>query len=52
MLVGIGFIAFVTAYIADRFIETGQEVEEREDRVLVKLDAIERRLDRLERSGQ
>jgi ion channel len=27
MIVGIGFVAFVTAFIADRFISTSQEAE-------------------------
>jgi voltage-gated potassium channel len=48
MLVGIGFVAMVTAFIADRFIQTGRETEDREDRVLAKLEAIENRLARLE----
>jgi voltage-gated potassium channel len=37
MIVGIGFVAFVTAFIADRFISTSQEVEAREDQVLAEL---------------
>jgi voltage-gated potassium channel len=48
MLVGIGYVAMVTAFIAGRFIQTDQDVEEREDRVLAKLESIERRLDRLD----
>jgi ion channel len=47
MVAGIGFVAIVTAYVADRFIRS--EVEAREDRVLAKLDAIEQRLERIER---
>jgi voltage-gated potassium channel len=48
MFVGIGLVAMVTAFIAERFIHTGQAVEDREDRILSKLEAIEGRLDRLE----
>jgi voltage-gated potassium channel len=55
MGIGIGFVALLTAYVADRFIrqDVGEPVEEREDRVLVELQsisdrlaAVERRLDR------
>ena len=49
MLVGIGLVAMVTALIAERFIRTGEEVEDREDRIIAKLDAIEQRLARIER---
>lgn len=51
MLVGIGFVALLTAYVADRFIrqDLGEEVEGREDEVLAKLDAISERLERVER---
>jgi voltage-gated potassium channel len=45
MLVGIGFVALLTAFIADRFIK-GQE--EKEDRVLAELREIRERLERLE----
>jgi voltage-gated potassium channel len=46
MLVGIGFVALLTAFIADRFIH-GQEVKE--DRILTELREIRERLERLER---
>ena len=41
MAVGIGFVALLTAFVADRFIrkEVVEEVEEREDQILAKLDA-------------
>jgi voltage-gated potassium channel len=45
MLVGIGFVALLTAFIADRFIH-GQEVKE--DRILAELREIRERLERLE----
>ncbi len=50
MLTGIGFVALITAFVADRFINKGvTEVEEREDRILSELQEIRRRLERLER---
>ena len=48
MLAGIGFVAMVTAFIADRFIRATRDVEDREDRLLIKLEAIEARLERME----
>jgi voltage-gated potassium channel len=50
MFVGIGFVAFLTAFIADRFIrrETA-EVSEHERQVLAELREIRSRLERLER---
>ncbi len=45
MLVGIGFIALLTAFIADRFI-AGQEAKE--DQILAELREIRARLERLE----
>lgn len=45
MLVGIGFVALLTAFIADRFIH-GQEVKE--DRILAELREIRERLERIE----
>lgn len=45
MLVGIGFIALLTAFIADRFI-AGQEAKE--DRILAELREIREKLERLE----
>jgi hypothetical protein len=47
MLVGIGFIALLTAFIADRFIRP-ESHEKRYDQVMAKLDSIEQRLDSLE----
>jgi hypothetical protein len=45
-------VPFVTAFIADRFISSSQEVEGREDQVLAELRSINDRLTRLEqRSG-
>lgn len=53
MSVGIGFVALLTAFVADRFIrkDVVEEVEEREDQILAKLDAMDARLARLERSA-
>ncbi len=51
MLVGIGFVAMVTAFIAERFIRVGR-AGEAQDLMLSKLDAIERRLERLEGDRQ
>jgi voltage-gated potassium channel len=48
MLVGIGFVALLTAFIADRFITQQQETEEKEDRVLEELTEIRARLKALE----
>ena len=48
MVVGIAFVAMVTAYFAERFIRVGGAT----DLTLSKLDAIERRLERLERNRQ
>lgn len=51
MFVGIGFVALLTAFVADQFIrrET-QEISEHELEVLAKLEAIDRRLARIERT--
>ncbi len=51
MLVGLGFVAMVTAYVAERFIRAGGATEARE-LTLSKLDAIERRLERIEGDRQ
>ncbi len=48
MFVGIGFVALLTAFIADRFINVQIEAEEKEDLVLTELRAIRARLDQLE----
>ncbi|HZA58635.1 MAG TPA: potassium channel family protein [Solirubrobacterales bacterium] len=51
MVVGIGFVALLTAFVADRFIQREvEEVEEREDQVLGELREIRERLDRLEQT--
>jgi voltage-gated potassium channel len=52
MLVGIGFVALLTAFIADRFINLGVETEAKEDLILAELRAINARLDELERRGR
>jgi hypothetical protein len=51
MLVGIGFVEMVTAFIAERFIRVGQ-AGVAQDLMLSRLDAIERRLERLEGDRQ
>jgi voltage-gated potassium channel len=48
MLIGIGFVALLTAFVAERFIRGAEEVEEREDQVLAELRQIRERLDRIE----
>lgn len=48
MLVGIGFVALLTAFIADRFIHQQNEVEDKEDRLLAELQEIRQRLEALE----
>ena len=50
MLVGIGFIAVLTAAAAERFMR-GREAEQQRDALLDRLDEIVRRLDSLERRG-
>ncbi|MBS1846241.1 MAG: ion transporter [Actinobacteria bacterium] len=50
MLVGIGFVALLTAFIADRFINLSVETEAKEDQILAELQAISARLDNLEAS--
>jgi voltage-gated potassium channel len=52
MLVGIGFVALLTAFIADRFIHQQQASGEKEDRILAELRRIGSRLDDLERHAQ
>lgn len=51
MLVGIGFVALLTAFIADRFISEQKATESKEDQILAELRRIDRRLDRLEGLG-
>lgn len=48
MLVGIGFVALLTAFIADRFINLSEETEAKEDLILHELRAINGRLEALE----
>jgi len=52
MVTGIGFVAFLTAYAADRFIryEVQEDAEASEKRVIERLDQIDPRLQRLERN--
>jgi len=51
MFAGIGFVALLTAFVADRFVkkDVGERVEEREERVLAELQAIGDRLSALEK---
>lgn len=48
MLIGIGFVAMLTAFIADKFILGQKETQAKEDEILTQLRAITRRLDELE----
>lgn len=48
MFVGIGFVALLTAWVADRFINIQMEAEDKEDRILAELRVIRTRLDELE----
>jgi voltage-gated potassium channel len=48
MLVGIGFVALLTAFVADRFINASTATEAKEDLILAELRAIRARLDALE----
>ena len=51
MSVGIGFVALLTAFVADRFIrqEAGEKADEREELMLAELREIKDRLTALER---
>jgi voltage-gated potassium channel len=49
MLVGIGFVALLTAFIADRFINVSESAEAKEDLILAELRSINARLEKLER---
>lgn len=51
MFIGIGFVALLTAFIADRFITAEEETGEKEDLVLAELRSISARLDALESSA-
>jgi voltage-gated potassium channel len=48
MLVGIGFVALLTAFIADRFVNVQAQTEHKEDQILAELRAIRTRLDAIE----
>jgi voltage-gated potassium channel len=48
MAVGIGFVALLTAFVADRFINEQQTTEAKEDQILDELRQIRERLDQLE----
>jgi len=48
MLIGIGFVALLTAYIADRFIKGQEDTAAKEDRILAELKEIKAKLEQLE----
>lgn len=48
MLTGIGFVALLTAFIAERFVQQQKVAEAKEDQILAELREIRVRLDRLE----
>jgi voltage-gated potassium channel len=52
MFVGIGFVALLTAFIAERFISAEEETEEKADLILAELRALHARLDALESGGE
>lgn len=52
MLIGIGFVALLTAFIADRFIQGQRETEAKEDLILSELREIRTRVERLEQPGE
>ncbi len=52
MFVGIGFVALLTAFIADRFISAEEVAEEKDDLILAELQAINARLELLEAGGE
>jgi voltage-gated potassium channel len=47
MFVGIGFVALLTAFVADRFIRSDKSLG-RQDEMMAKLEAIEQRLEKIE----
>jgi voltage-gated potassium channel len=51
MAVGIGFVALLTAYVAERFVTSAREAGEHEAQVTAALERIEERLDRIEQRG-
>lgn len=52
MLVGIGFVALLTAFIADRFVHQQKEVTTKEDQILAELVEIRSRLEELENTDR
>ena len=48
MLAGIGFVALLTAYVAERFVNTSHAVSEHEEHLVAELRTISERLHRLE----
>ncbi|HET6998893.1 MAG TPA: potassium channel family protein [Solirubrobacterales bacterium] len=48
MLIGIGFVALFTAFIADRFIVTQEATGTKQDQILAELKEIREKLERLE----
>jgi voltage-gated potassium channel len=51
MLIGIGFVALLTAFIADRFIHQQQQAEAKEDQMLAELREIRQQVDELSRAA-
>jgi voltage-gated potassium channel len=51
MLVGIGFVAILTAAAAERFMASRRQLQDERDDLAAKLDEVLRRLDGLERRG-
>lgn len=51
MAVGIGFVALLTAFVAERFIrvDTGAEIKSEESAILAEIEKLGQRLDRIER---
>jgi hypothetical protein len=45
MLVGIGFVALLTAFITDRFVHQQKEAAAKEDQILAELSEIRNRLE-------
>jgi voltage-gated potassium channel len=52
MLVGIGFVALLTAFVADRFVHQQREAEAKEDQILDELREIRRRLNEIDAVAQ
>jgi voltage-gated potassium channel len=48
MMIGIGFVALLTAFIADRFVHQQRAVASKEDQILKELQEIRTRLDHLQ----